>query len=91
MVGVSNILMGNVANALVQTMSPDALRGRVMAVFMLAFFGFVPLGALLAGATATMIGVPLTVGISALGLLVCAVAIALKRARAAPAALMRDR
>ncbi len=78
MVGVSNVLMGNLANALVQTMSPDALRGRVMAVFMLAFFGFAPLGALLAGGAATLIGVPLTVGISALGLLVCAVVIALR-------------
>jgi MFS family permease len=77
MVGASNILMGNLANALVQIMTPDALRGRVMAVYMLAFFGFAPLGALLAGGAATLIGVPLTVGISALCMLVCSVMIAL--------------
>ncbi len=76
MVGAANILMGNLANALIQTLTPDALRGRVMAVYMLAFFGFMPLGALLAGATATVIGVPLTVGISALIMLICSGVIA---------------
>jgi MFS family permease len=77
MVGASNILMGNLANALVQIMTPDALRGRVMAVYMLAFFGFAPLGALFAGGMATLIGVPLTIGISALCMLGCSLTIAL--------------
>jgi MFS family permease len=76
LIGVANILMGNLANALVQTLSPDALRGRVMAVYMLTFFGFTPLGALLAGSTAAAIGVPLTIGISALCLLVASIAVA---------------
>ena len=77
MVGAANIVMGNLANALVQTMSPGDLRGRVMGVYMLAFFGFAPLGALLAGGTATLIGVPLTVGISALCMLACSIGVAI--------------
>jgi MFS family permease len=76
-VGAANVLMGNLANALVQTLVPDALRGRVMAVYMLAFFGLTPIGALLAGATATLIGVPLTIGISSLCLLICSVLVAI--------------
>jgi MFS family permease len=77
-VGAANIVMNNLANALVQTLTPDALRGRVMAVYMLAFFGFMPLGALLAGSIATLIGVPLTVAIGAVCMLACAVLVAIK-------------
>jgi MFS family permease len=77
-VGAANIVMNNLANALVQTLTPDALRGRVMAVYMLGFFGFMPLGALLAGAAATLIGVPLTIAIGASCMLLCAVLVALK-------------
>jgi MFS family permease len=61
LIGAANIFMGNLANALVQTIAPDELRGRVMAVYTLTFFGVMPLGSLLAGSTATLIGVPLTV------------------------------
>lgn len=77
LVGAANILMGNLGNALVQTLAPDELRGRVMAVYLLAFFGFAPLGALIAGSTATLLGVPLTVGVSAACMLVASLAVAL--------------
>ena len=40
--GVSSILIFNLANALVQTNSPDALRGRIMGVYTLTFFGLMP-------------------------------------------------
>jgi len=74
-VGAFNIVVNNLANSLVQTMTPDELRGRVMAIYMLTFFGFGPIGSLLAGAAATAIGVPLTVALGACGMLACAVAI----------------
>lgn len=77
LVGASSMLMGNLGNALVQTLAPDELRGRVMAVYLLAFFGFAPLGALIAGSTATLLGVPLTVGISAACMLVASLAVAI--------------
>ena len=49
-------------NTLVQRMVPDALRGRVMAVYSMMFMGAAPIGAVLAGALADRIGAPLTVG-----------------------------
>jgi predicted MFS family arabinose efflux permease len=56
--GVAVILIMNLANALVQGLVPDALRGRVMAVYSLTFFGTMPLGALWAGALAELAGAP---------------------------------
>ncbi len=56
------------SNTLIQAMSPDALRGRVMAVYSMMFMGMAPFGALLAGFLAERIGAPNTV---ALGGLVC--------------------
>ena len=49
-----------------------------MSVYMLGFFGFMPIGALLAGSLATVVGVPITVLIGASGTLACAVAVALR-------------
>jgi MFS family permease len=55
-------------NTLIQAMSPDRLRGRVMAAYSMMFMGMAPLGALLAGALAERLGSPWTV---ALGGIVC--------------------
>jgi MFS family permease len=46
------------ANTLVQTTVPDALRGRVMSVYMMVFVGFAPIGALIAGTVAEHFGIP---------------------------------
>jgi len=51
------------SNSLVQAMSPDRLRGRIMAVYSMMFLGIAPFGALFAGFLAERIGAPLTVGI----------------------------
>jgi MFS family permease len=58
------------SNTLIQAMVPDALRGRVMAVYSMMFMGMAPLGALLAGVLAQRLGAPNTV---ALGGAVCIV------------------
>lgn len=52
------------SNTLVQSMVPDELRGRVMAVYSMIFMGMAPLGAFLAGLLAERIGAPetLTIG-----------------------------
>ncbi|HSH14235.1 MAG TPA: MFS transporter, partial [Desulfurivibrionaceae bacterium] len=52
---------------------PDELRGRVMSIYTLAFFGFIPIGSLLAGAAAAAFGAPLTVRLGASVLLITAV------------------
>ncbi len=49
-------------NTLLQTLSPDHLRGRIMSLFFIMFMGAPPLSSLLAGFLAPIIGVPLTVG-----------------------------
>jgi MFS family permease len=53
----------SMANTLVQSSTPDALRGRVMSVYMTVFAGTIPFGALLAGATSTALGTPASVAI----------------------------
>jgi MFS family permease len=45
-------------NSLVQEMAPDALRGRVLSIFGLAFRGGGPLGSLLAGFLVRGAGAP---------------------------------
>ena len=57
------------SNTLVQTMAPDHLRGRVMAVYSMMFMGMAPFGALIGGALADRLGAPLTV---AMGGVTCA-------------------
>jgi MFS family permease len=51
------------SNTLIQSMVPDRLRGRVMAVYSMMFMGMAPLGALMAGALAQPLGAPTTVAI----------------------------
>jgi predicted MFS family arabinose efflux permease len=75
--GAGLILFFNNANTLVQRLSDDALRGRVMSVYSLTFFGLLPLGSLLAGTLAESFGEPLTVGLGATVLLACTAAIQL--------------
>ena len=65
-IGFALILVFNLANAAVQTLTPDALRGRVMSIYSLTFFGSMPLGALLIGWMATKAGEPTTIVINAL-------------------------
>ena len=68
-VGWATIVVFNISNILVQMHVPDELRGRVMSIYMLSFFGMFPLGALLEGAVAQAIGEPITVALGALGAL----------------------
>ncbi len=56
------------SNTLLQAMVPDALRGRVMALYSMMFMGMAPFGALVAGWVAERYGAPITV---ALGGVVC--------------------
>ena len=71
-VGATMILAMNLANAIVQTLVSDALRGRVMGIYGLTFFGFMPIGGLAAGVAADTIGEQPTVILSAVILLVVA-------------------
>ncbi len=68
--GLGFMLAANTTNALVQTQVQDELRGRVMGVYTLIFFGAMPVGALLAGTLASRLGEPVTVSLCAVLLLV---------------------
>jgi MFS family permease len=57
-VGMSMITQAASTNTLIQSMVPDELRGRVMAVYAMMFMGMSPIGALLQGALAERIGAP---------------------------------
>jgi hypothetical protein len=60
------------ANNRIQTVTPDQLRGRVMALYAQALIGVGPIGSLQAGALATVLGAP---GAMAIGAIVAAVVI----------------
>ncbi|MBI3303148.1 MAG: MFS transporter [Deltaproteobacteria bacterium] len=62
LVGSGFMVPMSAANTLLQTVTPDHLRGRVMGLFLMTVMGTPPLGSLLAGSLAPHIGAPLTVG-----------------------------
>src|ERR1700694_3782844 len=53
------------ANSRIQTVTPDHLRGRVMALYAQALIGVGPVGAMQAGALATLLGAPWAMAIGA--------------------------
>jgi MFS family permease len=76
-VGFSLMTQMGATNTLVQSMVPDRLRGRTMAVYSMMFMGMAPLGSILAGAAADRIGAPMTVALG--GAISIATAIAFAR------------
>ena len=71
-------------NSLVQEMAPDALRGRVLSIFGLAFRGGGPVGSLLAGSLVREAGRPVVMAAYAAVLLCLACVLLAARRRAAP-------
>ena len=61
--GFSMMLQMACSNTLIQTMVPDRLRGRVMALYSMMFMGMAPFGALFGGALANRVGAPVTIEI----------------------------
>ena len=55
-IGIGTIMVMNLANALVQTSTPENLRGRVMGAYTWIFFGFMPVGSLWTGEMAARVG-----------------------------------
>ena len=62
----------SLSNTLIQLKVNNELRGRVMGIFTLTFFGLMPIGSLVNGAIADRIGAPLTVQINSIILLTSA-------------------
>ncbi len=68
-------------NSLVQEMAPDALRGRVLSIFGLAFRGGSPVGSLVAGAFVRQAGAPVVMAVYAVILLAVAGALLARGSR----------
>jgi MFS family permease len=73
--GAAAILVYNMANALVQILVPDRLRGRVMSIYSLTFFGLIPVGALWVGLLAERFGEPAALIVNSAILFLCAVGV----------------
>jgi MFS family permease len=65
------------ANTVVQSASPQALRGRIMSVYMISFAGTAPLGAFLAGGVAQHFSTPASIALGGSVTLAATVLIAL--------------
>jgi MFS family permease len=77
-VGFSMIIQISTSNTLIQAMVPDALRGRVMAVYSMMFLGMAPLGALVAGWLAERVGAADTVALGGAGCILSALIFSLR-------------
>jgi len=81
LVGWAMIVTTALSNTILQTLVPDALRGRVMAFYALVFVGLAPLGAFQAGWVAEHVGAPWSI---AAGAVVCLAAVGYVAFRGAP-------
>ena len=61
-------------NTGLQSLAPDAMRGRVMGFYGMMFLGMVPIGSLIAGWLGDRIGAPWTVSLGAVGCIIAAAA-----------------
>jgi MFS family permease len=73
-VGFAMMLQMASSNTLIQSMVPDALRGRVMAVYSMMFMGMAPFGALFGGALADRLGAPTTIALGGVASVMGAIA-----------------
>ncbi len=62
-VGFGVIAMAATANTTIQLRTPDVLRGRVMSVYTVVFVGSTPVGGLLSGAIASVMGVAVALAV----------------------------
>ncbi|NMB75963.1 MAG: MFS transporter [Myxococcales bacterium] len=77
-IGAAVIAVFNLANAIIQLESADELRGRVMSIYSLVFFGSMPLGSLWAGAVADGFSEPAAVMAGAAATLAATALVALR-------------
>jgi predicted MFS family arabinose efflux permease len=62
--GMALMIVFSTVTSLVQLIAPNDMRGRVMSIYMVAFRGGMPLGSLVSGYFATLIGAPMVIGIN---------------------------
>jgi len=70
--GAALMVVASSVMSLVQLIAPNEMRGRVVSIYMVAFRGGMPLGSLVSGYLAAVLGAPMAIGIN--GALLIAVA-----------------
>jgi predicted MFS family arabinose efflux permease len=70
--GAALMVVASSVMSLVQLIAPNEMRGRVVSIYMVAFRGGMPLGSLVSGYLAAMLGAPMAIGLN--GALLIAVA-----------------
>lgn len=75
LVGMVQIRFTVGCNSILQVVTPDALRGRVLSLYSMAFVGATPIGSLIAGALAQVWGVPTAYLVGGLGGLLAVLAL----------------
>ncbi|MGC2129114.1 MAG: MFS transporter [Candidatus Aquilonibacter sp.] len=73
-IGVGTLAFLGATNTLIQMLSPDAVRGRAIAVYTMVAIGVVPAGSLILGAIASVIGLHLAFALAGAISLICIVA-----------------
>jgi MFS family permease len=68
--GFGMMAQTTISNTIIQTTVAPAMRGRVISYYAMAFFGMQPIGGLLVGSAAQMIGAPVTVLIQGIATLI---------------------
>ena len=71
--GAALMMVFSTVTSLVQLIAPDNMRGRVMSIYMVAFRGGMPLGSLVSGYFASIIGTPQVIAINGVLLVVVAI------------------
>jgi predicted MFS family arabinose efflux permease len=71
--GAALMMVFSTVTSLVQLIAPDNMRGRVMSIYMVAFRGGMPLGSLLSGYLATLIGTAVVIGMNGVLLVIVAI------------------
>jgi MFS family permease len=62
--GAALMMVFSTVTSLIQLIAPNEMRGRVMSIYMVAFRGGMPLGSLVSGYFATLIGTPVVISIN---------------------------
>jgi len=62
--GAALMMVFSTVTSLIQLIAPNEMRGRVMSIYMVAFRGGMPLGSLVSGYFATIIGTPVVISIN---------------------------
>jgi len=76
--GLAMITTTALTNTLLQTLVPDALRGRVVSVYTFSFVGMAPIGSFLGGAAAERFGVGPTLGMGGVLTIIAAAGLLLR-------------